>query len=975
MQGRSTPLAMLTLVALLAPAIVRADNWLRPSEVVPHARSRTRGATYYQQDREETADANGNGAGESGSEGELIAPAEEVLPLDEMPPLGPDPLNFNPGQSAFPYDVDYWFELNAADQGVGYEGSFFSVGGLFPYAHDDLGGMWFVEARAHVSEHGNFFSNVGWGRRQYINPLSSMALSVWYDFDDDAPREFGHSFHQVGLSGDVQSDWWRARINGYIPVDRRDFVQRGFTGNSILLRDGIDSALDGIDGEFGFRFPTLAGRVGWLHFGGYAFQSDSVDSFSGFMTRLDLPSVTESAMLQVQVNHDDRFDTTAFVNFIFRFGTARGPSLEPVPTPGPRLRRTQRNAHIARVHQAPIVATNPLNGGDPWRIFHADSTADDGGDGSFAAPFNTLAAAEAAADRPFDIVLVRNAPVADLDANGLNQAYNTQFDLLPFQRLLGDGVAHSIPTQGGMLRLANDVDGMLPVLTNSAGPAVVLEDGSLVSGFNIAQAQTAILGDEKVSDSPATVDRVSVFGGNVGVDIADSSGSFAFTETNLNNTFDSAFRISGGAPDVDYEGNINNGSNASIEISATTGGAVTFRGGIINDNGGTGLEIDNAAGTVDIQSDLNVFNSPATGISITNSSGTFLFSDAFVFDPAGIGVELMDNNQSTTRFDRLRVVNNNSNTPAGLSIVNNSAEPGRSNDITISDGFIALSGGQAVEVRGTNVNQPNLDIQFESITSLNSSADGVRLVQAAGSFDVVGGTIVRDAAGDGIAVRDSAVDVNLNTVTVTQSGAAGTTAGVRLEDNTGNTTIKGGGSSVITGTNDGIVIQNSTAAVSNISNINVAQDAVSASNTTNNATTILLDRIFVSGTGRDGVRLRESSTSGSLNATITNSSLAATSDGVGAETAGFGGVLRLNLGFPPPDDNQGNDTTVDYVLTSAAGSTFELGGALGQGMTFTNTDNGNIANNGNTTNGGPPTVTVTGDVTIVDPDAIAQPPE
>jgi len=963
MRGNQTLRASLTLLALLAlgRAESPADNWLRSSEVVPHVHARTR-AAHYQPDGEPdlpTADSNGNG-GANGTTGD--GDTEEVLPAPDGPRrFADDPVQLVAGDSAFPYDIDYWLEVNVADEGLGYEGSFFTVGGLFPYAHDDLGGMWFVEARAHVSEHGNFFSNVGWGRRQFINPATSMALSVWYDFDGDEASNFGHAFHQLGLSGDVQSDWWKARINGYIPVDKRDFVQQGFTGNFILLQDGIDSALDGIEGEFGFRVPTFAGRTGWAYFGGYAYQSDNVDGFSGFLARLELPSVTESVLLQLQLNHDERFDTTGFANLIFRFGSARGPSNDPIPAMAPRLRRTERNAHIARFHQDPIIATNPANGNQPWRIFFADNTS--GSDGTFEDPFGNLAAAVAAADQPHDIIFVR-------EGDGTTMNYDTQVTLLPNQRLLGDGVAHFIDTQGGPLQLATDVDGIRPMITNSSGPAVVLASGSLVSGLDIENPQTAILGDMRVAaGTTATVDRVNINNGNVGVDVADSTGAFAFTETNITTTFDDAFRVKGGAPDVDYQGNINNASNESIDVSETTGGTVAFRGGIINDNGGTGVRVRDAAGDVDVQSDLNLFNSPTTGISVQNSSGNYTFADALIFEPASRGVELLDNNQSTTRFNNLRVINNNAGTQAGLAIINNSAIAGRTDTLIIDDGFITNQQGQAIEARGTTVNQPILDIQLQTVTSLNSTVDGVMLSRVQGSFGVVGGTTVQNATASGIAVESSNLDVDLNTVTLSNSNA-----GVLLEDNEGSFTLSGGGGSSITGVQDGIVVRNSAARITDIDNISAARDGVSASSTDNSTTNVLFDRLTVTAAGRDAIRLRESTMSGALNATITNSSLTATMDGVNAATDGLGGTLRLNLGFPPPEDDQGNDTNTQYVIENMAGSTFELGGNLGQGMTFNNSDNGNIANNGNTTGGGPPTVMATGDIDIVDPDTIPVPP-
>ncbi|MFM8953686.1 MAG: hypothetical protein ACKOOF_11605, partial [Planctomycetaceae bacterium] len=52
-----------------------------------------------------------------------------------------------------------YFGINAADRGLGYRGSYMTLGGFIPYAEDDLGGFWSADLRTHLSNYGGFFAH------------------------------------------------------------------------------------------------------------------------------------------------------------------------------------------------------------------------------------------------------------------------------------------------------------------------------------------------------------------------------------------------------------------------------------------------------------------------------------------------------------------------------------------------------------------------------------------------------------------------------------------------------------------------------------------------------------------------------------------------------------------------------------------------------------------------------------------------
>ncbi|MFM8633291.1 MAG: hypothetical protein ACKOEX_00515, partial [Planctomycetia bacterium] len=77
-----------------------------------------------------------------------------------------------------------YFGLNPADRGLGYVGSYMTLGGFIPYAEDDLGGFWAADLRGHLSEYGGFFSNLGTVRKQFIGG-TLLGIRVYWDYDGD----------------------------------------------------------------------------------------------------------------------------------------------------------------------------------------------------------------------------------------------------------------------------------------------------------------------------------------------------------------------------------------------------------------------------------------------------------------------------------------------------------------------------------------------------------------------------------------------------------------------------------------------------------------------------------------------------------------------------------------------------------------------------------------------------------------------
>jgi hypothetical protein len=69
-----------------------------------------------------------------------------------------------------------YYGVNGADRGLGYIGSYMTLGGFVPLAEDDLGGVWNADLRSHLSVNGGFFSNVGAVRKQLLGGGSLLGL-------------------------------------------------------------------------------------------------------------------------------------------------------------------------------------------------------------------------------------------------------------------------------------------------------------------------------------------------------------------------------------------------------------------------------------------------------------------------------------------------------------------------------------------------------------------------------------------------------------------------------------------------------------------------------------------------------------------------------------------------------------------------------------------------------------------------------
>lgn len=749
-----------------------------------------------------------------------------------------------------------WFEVNLADNGLGYNGSFATVGGKSRLWQDGLDGRWLGEANFNVGlDTGGFFYNLGIERVYSIDAAGAdVSLGFWWDSDNDQQAAFGHTFNQVGVNGGIKTQLFDLIGNGYFPVGTTDHVQGDPTGqnpflnHNIVLQHGIDSALQGFDATLIVRPPMFAMYGGDFRVGGYQYGSSVVDEFTGIRVGSSFRAIN-TMVFSGEVTYDDRFDTTGVIQLGWSYG-GRGGDQDYGAT-GNDLNKTRRQAHVSRVHQDLILAINP-NTGLPYNVLHVDNTSS-GGSGTFESRYDTLAAAQARSTAD-DIIFVHNG---DNTTAGLN----TGIVLKDRQQLLSDGVQHVIATQFGGFVLANDVDGRRAHITNDGGAAVTLADGNTVRGFIIdgtgVTMSHGIFGQGGATnlDSGLIENNIIRAATLNGITLDAIEGDWTFRDNTINNSLQDGINISRALDPTSlfvFDGN-NSSSNIrdGINITDYDGRNFIFVDNTTNGNTRHGINMEgfrNGGGPSNwtFLRPTSSTNGGA-GVRMDDAQGTVQFLDVTIANNIGSGIQLIDV-QNPRAADRIfigvqdnlinAISGNGTGAGAGVeSILNTGTQ-----NLVINDTLLNNNGVGVLARANNTLTVMNTSIVDNNAIS-NSNDDGIRIVANAGATHnvtitetigllnmnnngVLGGHGISLLAEDGGAAT-STINANISNVTMTGTGAAGTDSGIFgrtdrnaiLNANINNVTIAGT-------TGNGLLFDLGSNNTS-ISNINVTNTTIS----------------------------------------------------------------------------------------------------------------------------------------------------
>ena len=550
----------------------------------------------------------------------------------------------------------FYYGLNAADRGLGYQGSYMTLGAFIPYAEDDLGGFWSADLRSHLSNYGGFFSNVGFVRKQFWGGALA-GLGVYWDYDGDQNMyadsvikdttgtylvNGGQAYQQVGISGEFLTDWGNLRSNGYIPVGTTASVSGPYVGSSLLCDLGISAALAGADLEVGAYVPGLSDWAGMVSVGGYTFGNarynlpsgkDVVPYFGGVYTRLDL-TFMENWDFSLQANNDSYFDWTGFARLTYRMGGSRRRTVaDQMEQP------MMRNEHIVRAYQAAAQAINPLTG-SPWRVIHVDNSVAASGAGTAEAPVNSLAGAQAVANQPFDVIFVHQGNSAVTPYSG---GYTFAADN---QYLVGQGTAMRLPTDCGLVPLWGTTPSTeYPLLANGAGTAITLRNGAVVDHLAVTGSAIGISDGAGLSAGGfSIVNDVRLLGsgpnqrGILIQDLAGGNAQFNFSNLSVQNMTNDGLAVitsAGGDPKVNVTNStfVNNSNSAIYVKDLYNDGRVYVTNSSISQSGAAGISVDSGQ--------LAVFQTSFeqngnAGVSATGNSVVQIVQSTFQRETIGI---------------------------------------------------------------------------------------------------------------------------------------------------------------------------------------------------------------------------------------------------------------------------------------------------------------------------------------------------
>jgi hypothetical protein len=730
-----------------------------------------------------------------------------------------------------------YYGLNAADRGLGYQGSYMTLGGFVPMAEDDLGGFWSADLRSHLSVYGGFFSNVGAVRKQFIGG-TLLGVGVYWDYDGDqnqyadtvipsvgAPVVFagGQTYNQVGISGEWLTDYGNLRSNGYIPVGTTAGLLGPFAGNSILCVNGVNAALGGADLELGAYIPGLADWAGMVSVGGYAYGNTryqfpdgqgAVPWFGGVYTRLDMTFV-ENWDFSLQANNDSYFDWTGFARLTYRMGGSRRRNVsDQVEQP------MMRNEHIVRAHQAPLVAINPSTGA-PWRVLHVDNTAAGagGGDGTATDPFTTLGAAAAAATNPFDIVYVHAGA-------GAATPYITPAGGFTFgaanQYLVGAGSGLAIPTVscGNRAFFAGNSSDLYPVITNPIGTAIVMDQpNATVSHVQVVGSPVGISdGAGVLPPSVSTISDVIIQGNGGpfqrGIVIANSTGTFNIDNARLSNLTNDGLVVSaaGGVANVtkssftSISGNaiLASGDGAVVTASATQiagtvgtavhasgdAASVSLNAAAISNTGGDAVLASGTGAIVNVATSRITNTTGSALATAVTGTGAAITATATTIDRTGDPAVSIRGAASAVTLDATVITNVTGDgvevAGAGSRLTMTNASrigtaTGNGISVTGSNAFAAISGRSVIkDIGGDGINSTGGSVHVFDSTIRTVGGDGIDATSVDGNnvVWVQGGTIA-SAQDNGIRVLNSNLRVEqLNPANPTSAGTRITNTGV-----------------------------------------------------------------------------------------------------------------------------------------------------------------------------------------------------
>lgn len=693
--------------------------------------------------------------------------------FDDIPPTESGPLTDNSSVTVPVEPLGHNTQTrlrHVAGDGITNSKSYSSIDLLTPLTSSwsDWGNemIGFFDGRWIIQNDGKLAGSFGLGGRRYFaNTDQIWGAGVAYNIDDTHRNKF----HQLVVTAERFGETFDFNISGHFPFGDKQqpyaysetSTTPTFHGTSVVFgRSRFDEvAYQGVTGELGVHLPgefahehDLALFAGYYHF-----DADNSPAFDGFSGRLQ-GSLWPNFYAQLQLTSDDQFKTRALLYLTWEFSRFSSESSGPRRLRSRMTDFSERPSQVVVAEQAfydPVPATITPGGGSggsgggsgtsqPLNLFHVNSSAPAGGDGSLDNPFQTLT--EAAANSSTGDILFLHA----------DSVFDGEYLILQGnQRLWGEGLVYSVETDMGTIQIPRATSGTTPPVIRNAPSvtntgAITLASGTQVLGVTLEDALGPALFGDGLSGE-LTISNNTIQRAFRGIEIRNSSATFAITETPISDTVDDAIQLTDntgtftftGTTSIDNPGGgVGAGPNGGVGISIqgnSATGTVTFEGVEITNRSSTAINIGRNQGAITFGQAIAIANpngSQDEAIGIANSGGDVTFADVTIddtdrdpLDPRGPGMPsvFLGNNSNTVTFNSLNIETSNG---AGLQALNIA-------NVVIKDGTINATGGRAVEINGMEA----MDVTFNSVSATNTDV-GILLATTdsgfAGNFTITG---------------------------------------------------------------------------------------------------------------------------------------------------------------------------------------------------------------------------------------------
>jgi hypothetical protein len=583
---------------------------------------------------------------------------------DSMPntPTWNNPFGIGDG----PFGPTFFLDGNFG-RGVGWDEPSYDAKLYYPWHVVPGQSAFFGMLAGGVTNDSRGYATGGVGYREYSQDWNRIQ-GFWGFVDYDNSHNFG--FTRWGVTYENLGKYLDFRFNWYFLNNSNEFtLEQGVAGapffraNNIILRQFRTSevAFDGGEFEIGGPLPFL-GRHGVNgYIGPYYVHSVHEGEGVGVQGRINV-AVTDNFQVNVQLQEDPVFNSTAFVNVSWTL-----PDGIPTKWFKPTAVIDRLNSMVWRKDRIPVedvtnfstAALDNPSTDQAIQVLHVNPNLPAGtGNGTFEHPFGSLEQARLADNPNVNIVLIDPRK----DGTGTNLAMSQPFQLFNDQNIFGSTTQHTITTLQGNFLLPGFKAGELPIVSNAnngpGGYVFELANRDQISGLEINGSNAANSAFGNGIGNPAG----PIVGFNINqnqfinyvnaVQLENATGTPAFNTLGLfpsngvgqivNNTANAKPGVSQNGFEVTNSNPANNPSTLDLTVVGNTSTGNAGNGFLVRTNdpsqtinaffanntasaNGTGYQFTTAPGTINLAFNNNVASdniAPSTGVHVEAEGGT-----------------------------------------------------------------------------------------------------------------------------------------------------------------------------------------------------------------------------------------------------------------------------------------------------------------------------------------------------------------